>query len=182
MGGTVKVCDSEWGLGFDFGFQIFDTELEQESVRLIKVQCPGVEHSDIEVRLLFNGCEPTVWRKASRGVQATKWSRRFQFRPSDGLFEFREELMRLEKGYLQLVFRTYSFQSRVIRFPQHFSLADSDTDHNWEYPADNAVSCEQVTCDKDGRLFHGGTLAGKFLQHGDPDDGVSTASTPSVSR
>merc|ERR1711957_188682 len=70
------------------------------------------------------------------GVAATTWKKRFQFEPADGLFEFREDQMVLERGFLQLTFRGYSFQSRAIRFPQHYSLEDTDCDLCWEYPGE----------------------------------------------
>jgi hypothetical protein len=139
FGEMVKVGESGGDLGFDFAFQIFDTELDQETVRLVKVQCPGVQHADVEAELIFNGCNITMHRRASRGVEATTWKKRFQFRPSDGLFEFKEEQMQLESGFLHLVFRAYSFQNRIIRFPLHFSMAASDTDPCWEYSADDAM-------------------------------------------
>lgn len=133
--GMVRIGDAAAGeLGFDFGFRILDREVGQETVRLIKIQCPGVEHADVEVELIFNGCIVSLRRRASCGVEAATWRRRFQFRPSDGLFEFKEDQMTLERGYLQLFFRAYRFQSRVIRFPQHYSLAESDSDQYWDYP------------------------------------------------
>lgn len=135
LNGMVRIGDAAAGdLGFDFGFRILDREVGQETVRLIKIQCPGVEHADVEVELIFNGCVVSLRRRASCGVEAATWRRRFQFRPSDGLFELKEDQMSLERGYLQLFFRAYRFQSRVIRFPQHFSLADSDSDQHWDYP------------------------------------------------
>lgn len=135
LSGMVRIGDEAAGeLGFDFGFRILDREVGQETVRLIKIQCPGVEHADVEVELIFNGCIVALRRRASCGVEEATWRRRFQFRPSDGLFEFKEDQMSLERGYLQLFFRAYRFQSRVIRFPQHFSLADSDSDQFWDYP------------------------------------------------
>merc|ERR1712124_215850 len=79
----------------------------------------------------------TIHRKASTGVDAMVWKRRIQFDPKDGLFEFKEDQMQLENGFLQLVFRAYSFQSRAVRFPQHYSLASTDVDACWEYSAES---------------------------------------------
>jgi len=115
-------------LGHDFAFQVFHTDQDQSTMRLIKVQCPGVAHEDIEVQLIFNGCEVTISRKASQGVGATTWRRRFYFKPSEGLFEFKEDQMQLEHGFLHLVFAAYTFQSRFIRFPRHFALDSIDED------------------------------------------------------
>jgi hypothetical protein len=125
---------TESSLGIDFGHKIFDMELDGDSGRLIKVQCPGVEHNDIEIELVYNGCDVTIHRRASQGVEASTWRKRFQFKPSDGLFEFREDQMLLERGFLLLAFRAYNFQSRAIRFPQHYSMDDGDCDLCWEYP------------------------------------------------
>lgn len=145
VGGMLRAGDTNCELGFDFGYQIFDMGADEERVRLVKVQCPGVDHGDVEVALIFNGCDVTVRRRASCGVGATTWTRRFQFRPSDGLFEFREDQMQLEHGFLQLVFRRCTFQTRMIRFPQHFSLATTDQDQCWEYA---------VECATDGATGH----------------------------
>lgn len=139
FGSMVCVGDSDGGLGSDFGFCVFNTEINQEAVRLIKIQCPGVKHADVEIELVFNGCEVIIRRQASRGVTGSTWTRRFQFKPSDGLFEFREEQMVLEDGFLQLVFRACAFETRSVLFPRHFSLADTDTDACWDYAADGEV-------------------------------------------
>jgi hypothetical protein len=69
------------------------------------------------------------------GVKATRWSKRFQFHHDEGQFEFKEDQMQLEHGFLHLVFRAYPFQNRAVRFPQHFSLASSDDDNIWDYSA-----------------------------------------------
>jgi len=135
-------------LGHDFAFQVFNTDLvDSQTMRLIKVQVPGVEHEDIEVQLIFNGCEVTIARKASRGVEAITWRRRFYFKPSEGLFEFKEDQMQLEQGFLHLVFTAYNFQSRVIRFPRHFTMNAVDNDGNWELDSDDGRSCDESGID-----------------------------------
>ena len=35
----------------------------------------------------------------NQGIDATTWKKRFQFKPSDGLFEFREDQMLLDRGF-----------------------------------------------------------------------------------
>lgn len=122
------------GLGVDFGFGVLDSSGAHETLRLVKIQCPGVEHRDVEAELLFNGCQITIQRRASQGVEAATWRKRFEFPTQDGLFEFKEDQMRLEHGFLHLVFRAYQFQSRVVRFPKHFALSETDADQWWEYP------------------------------------------------
>merc|ERR1712232_955454 len=111
-----------------------------ETERLIRIQCPGVMHTDIAVNLIFNGCEVTIQRPASCGMESTTWTKRFRFRPSDGLFEFKEDQMQLERGILLLVFRAYAFRNRLIRFPCHFDLAASDSYQEMEYPDYDNIS------------------------------------------
>jgi len=123
-------------LGFDFAYRVFNMELDQSTMRFIKIQCPGVAHEDIEVQLIFNGCEVTIARKASQGVEAITWRRQFYWKPSEGLFEFKEDQMQLEHGFLHLVFKAYTYQTRVIRFPQHFNLDSGDNDGCWDFEAD----------------------------------------------
>lgn len=129
-------------LGFDFGYQIINRVVNGETERLIKIQCPGVSYADVDINLIFNGCDVAMQRRATCGTEATSWQKRFRFRTSDGLFEFKEDQMQLERGFLQLVFRAYTFRSRLIRLPRQFSLAASDTDQCWDYPDyDDISSC-----------------------------------------
>jgi len=135
-------------LGHDFAFQVFDTDfVDSQTMRLVKVQCPGVAHEDVEVQLIFNGCEVTIARKASSGVEAITWRRRFYFKPSDGLFEFKEDQMQLERGFLHLVFTAYNFQSRVIRFPDHFTMNAVDNDGCWEIDSEGESPCDESGID-----------------------------------
>lgn len=150
FGDMVGVGDSDSGLGSDFGFCVFNTEINQEAVRLIKVQCPGVKHSDVEIELIFNGCEVIIHRQASRGVASATWKRRFQFKPSDGLFEFREEQMLLEDGFLQLIFRACGFQNRRVLFPRHFSLTESDADTCWDFEVEKGDEADAWWNEPDG--------------------------------
>ncbi|CAE7888238.1 unnamed protein product [Symbiodinium sp. KB8] len=112
--------DPGQGLGQDFGYHVLDTEVNGNSVRLIKIQCPGVEHEDVNVELLFNGCQVRLARRAACGIAAAAWAKRFEFPSQEGIFEFREDQMRLEHGFLHLVFRTHPFHSRRVRFPRHY--------------------------------------------------------------
>lgn len=179
FGNMVCVGDSDGGLGSDFGFCVFNTENNQEAVRLIKVQCPGVKHADVEIELIFNGCEVTIRRQASQGVSGAVWKRRFQFKPSDGLFEFREEMMALEDGFLKLVFRAGAFQSRMVLFPRHFCLSESDTDACWDY----AVNGDEDQGDGVEAFWHDDMPGPQhfLLQCGKPAD-VDTESTASTAR
>lgn len=142
-----KKCDelNGQGFGFDFGFRVLDAKVANETSRLVKIQCPGVEHRDVEIQLLFNGCEVTIHRRVSCGLEATTWTKRFEFPPREGLFEFKEDQMRLEHGFLNLVFRAYAFQSRAVRFPNHFALEATDSDLWWDYPDDD-VCTQQLSC------------------------------------
>merc|ERR1712232_252895 len=108
----------------------------------------------------------TIQRKASWGVEATTWRKQFCWPPSEGLFEFKEDHMQVEQGFLHLVFKAYNFQSRVIRFPQHFSIDCTDYDMMWEYSAEDTVTLDESSAD---------------LAPAKPDsylDTESTASTP----
>lgn len=134
-------------LGYDFAWKIFNVEQDQATMRFVKIQCPGVCHEDIEVQLIYNGCEVTIRRKASRGVEATTWRKQFSWQPSEGLFEFKEDQMQVEQGFLHLVFKAFNFQSRVIRFPQHFSIDSSDNDMLWEYSAEEAAQLDESSTD-----------------------------------
>merc|ERR1711865_522302 len=123
-------------LGFDFACQVFSKNCDQSGTRLVKIQCPGVAHEDVEVQVIFNGCNVLIRRKASQGVKAVTWRRRFEFQPSEGLFEFMSDQMQLECGFLHLVFKDNAFQNRVVRFPQHFNLDSTDNDLRWECEED----------------------------------------------
>eukprot|EP00930_Biecheleria_cincta_P003529 TRINITY_DN104468_c0_g1_i1.p1 TRINITY_DN104468_c0_g1~~TRINITY_DN104468_c0_g1_i1.p1 ORF type:complete len:466 (-),score=69.84 TRINITY_DN104468_c0_g1_i1:52-1392(-) len=141
----AQQVSEETGFGFDFGFRVLDAKVANGTSRLVKIQCPGVEHRDVEIELLFNGCQVTIHRRASCGLEATTWKKQFEFPPREGLFEFKEDQMRLEHGFLHLVFRAYAFQSRVVRFPSHFALEATDSDLWWDYPDDDACT-PQVSC------------------------------------
>jgi len=154
-------------LGFDFACQIFNVDLEQSTSRLIKIQCPGVAHEDVKVQLIFNGCEVTISRRASPGVEAMIWKRQFYWKPSEGLFEFKEDQMQLERGFLHLVFKAYVFQSRVIRFPMHFNLDADDNDGCWDFEADDSFVCEDDN-----------PIDMTLMKPGSYIDTESTASTP----
>jgi len=117
-------------------FSASNESMAGEPTHIVKIQCPGVTHADVEVDLIWKGCDVTINRKASLGVEAMVWKKRFQFDHNDGLFEFKEDQMQLENGFLQLVFRAYSFQSRAVRFPQHFCMDSNDKEMDWEYSAE----------------------------------------------
>ncbi|CAE8618135.1 unnamed protein product [Polarella glacialis] len=139
----------EQSLGSDFAHCIFPRNEPDGLVsRVVKIQCPGVEHSDVEVKLICNGCDVSICRRASLGVEAMTWTKRFCF---DGSCEFCEDQMLLEHGFLNLVFREQAFRARTVRFPKHYSLAASDDDLCWEEPAGCATTAcpsERGTCSR----------------------------------
>mmetsp|Transcript_144851 Transcript_144851/g.255312 ORF Transcript_144851/g.255312 Transcript_144851/m.255312 type:complete len:490 (-) Transcript_144851:57-1526(-) len=135
----MVVAEAQDTLARDMPFYVSHTDYAGEPARIIKIQCPGVQHADVEINLIWNGCDITIKRQASVGVLAMTWSKRFEFKQEEGLYEFKEDQMLLEHGFLHLVFRAYRFQNRAVRFPQHFSLAASDADTCWDYSADSAV-------------------------------------------
>jgi hypothetical protein len=136
----VQTGDVVGELGVDFSFQVLRRSVDQETERIIQIQCPGVMHSDVVVNLVFNGCEVTIHRVPSCGRKSMTWKKRFRFRTSEGLFEFKEDHMQLERGILQLVFRAYAFRNRLIRFPCHFNLAATDANQDMEYPDYDSLS------------------------------------------
>jgi hypothetical protein len=183
IGDMCQVGDTNCHTCSDFGFSIFNAEINQESARVIKIRCPGVKHSNVEVELIFNGCEVLIRRPASLGVEGTLWKKRFQFRPSDGLFEFREEQMQLEDGFLQLVFRACAFHNRRVLFPRHFSLSDTDGDACWEYAAGGETDVDDIEAwwHDNGSLTPVSRNRVAYKVHSSPDvDTESTASTARV--
>merc|ERR1719502_519143 len=120
-------------LGTDFTYYIHNETVGDAIVRSIKIQCPGVKHDEVSMDIIYNGCVVTINRKASRGVVATEWRKKFQFRPSQGLFEFKEDQAALDRGYLTIVFQAYKFQNRTFKFPGYFDLSEADADGAWEY-------------------------------------------------
>jgi len=155
LGGMIKVNQSSRSLGMDFTYNISDEMIDQEKVRSIKIQCPGVRHSDVSVEIIFNGCVVTISRQPSQGVGAFEWVQRFQFRPSEGLFEFKEDQATLECGFLTLVFRAYDFQSRPFRFPVHFDMSAADPDGTYDFPEESAGNGTEAS-------MRGGTAPGRL--------------------
>jgi len=175
VGDMMRVGDGVGDLGSEFGFRVWPERSGQETVRFIKIQCPGVSHGDITVNIIFNGCVVRISRAASPGVEAVVWSRRFQFRPSEGLFEFREDQMELDQGFLKLTFRVLPDHHRVVRFPEHFSLAATDADLTWDFPEESA------TGDATERSLAGESAPGRLLMAGVASswpDAVAEAAVP----
>merc|ERR1712176_185001 len=137
LGEMMKVEQAPMELHSEFDFVIFN---QSESIRVIKIQCPGVAHPAITINIIFNGCVVRIVREASVGVRAFEWKQKFQFRPSEGLFEFKEDQAQLDQGYLVLVLRAYDYQDRLFRFPEHFSMTSVDGDRMWDYPEDSCTA------------------------------------------
>lgn len=145
-------CDSD-SLHDDFSFQIFDEGEGPDRMRSVKIKCPGVHHEDVVVDTVCNGCLVTIDRKPSHGVGATTWKKLFQFRwsspsltkgwegnPSEwtnGHFEFAEDQIALEGGFLVIVFQV--FQSRTFKFPKQFDMAIDDEEDAWLYSDDRSL-------------------------------------------
>jgi len=134
------------GLGCKLEYHVSSSESDGDTIRHVRVQCPGVKHDDIKVGLIPNGCEVTIRRQASLGLEALTWHRRFCFDLAEGLYEFKEDQMQLEQGVLQLVFRKIRYEDRTIRFAQHYSLEAFDDDLCWEYPSAEDDVCEEDDC------------------------------------
>lgn len=135
----------------EFKYQIYKTQGIGSIDQVIRVECPGVRHEDIEVKLIPNGCDVILHRRPLPGLQEVWWKHRFHLSLSEGFFEFVEEHMQLEHGFLILVLRKVQ-QERTIRFAQpqhfqHFCMDAFDDELNWDYPAcmDAGAGTEQET-------------------------------------
>lgn len=133
LGGALTVNDYSENLGKEFSFNISDEIRDQGKIRTIKIQCPGVCQKDVFMLIFSNGCEVTIERQVSCGVDAVTWKKRFQFKPSEGVFEFKEDQAVLEHGYLTLVFDVRVFQKRVFRLPDsRYPLSDTKGENSDE--------------------------------------------------
>lgn len=126
----IKVEDCRCSLGSDFGFVVYDEELNEEPYRFVKIQCPGVASNDISIEVLLNGCIVTMHRKASRGVEPTEWTRRVIFARRDGIFEFKDDLAQLDAGFLQIGFQKLERHRRLFNFSQCSKVPNTDDAHN----------------------------------------------------
>lgn len=114
----LEVCQQ---LTIDLPFIVYDGDSGHgsSSMRFVKIQCPGVSHRDIEIEIAVNGVVVKIVRGQSPGMSKLSWTKRFQFPPAEGSFEFKEEEVSLELGVLILPFKAYTPQPRVFRLPQH---------------------------------------------------------------
>jgi len=90
----MKINQSPTTLGTDFSYHISDERGDQGIKRSIKIQCPGVDYSDVEIDVIRNACVVKINRNAGQGVEAISWQKKFQFRPSEGLFEFKDPILK----------------------------------------------------------------------------------------
>lgn len=142
----------------DFMFNICDDHDDNVTERSIKIQCPGVRHSDIHISIIINGCVVKIRQGAEQDADSKEWTQKFQFRLSEGLFEFQEDRAALEGGFLTLVFRTYAFEHRSFNFPSHLP----DGDGCWTSRPDGAESdspCSHGTADAHIILSGSDTMA-----------------------
>merc|ERR1712232_388037 len=94
-------------LASDFSFTIFDKSVGQDMLRYIKIKCPGVLHEDVIIDVVGNSCIVTISRKSSHGVDAIEWVKKFEFSPSDGWFDLKDDQVTLAGGFLTLVFGVF---------------------------------------------------------------------------
>lgn len=139
-GEVMSVSGSASQVGFDFAHSIYDEKADGQITRFIKIQCPGVAHHGVKIELIFNGCIVSLNRPETDGLCKASWTRRFQFKVSDGLFEFKEDHAQIENGILQIAFGTFAFQSRMFRFPQHQNLSHTDMHRCWFHPGEPIAS------------------------------------------
>jgi len=119
----------------DFPFEMYDEGTETGMARVVKVECPGVTHSDVEIEIIFNGAVIMIDRRPAQGFPASRWTRRLQFGIEEGRFEFAEDETKLEFGILQVTFKTEIPTPRIFRFPQHSDLATSVSSWAFAIPA-----------------------------------------------
>jgi len=127
-------------LDADFSFQTFDEKAGQDSLRIIKIKCPGVHRDDVLIDVLCDGCIVTIDRKSSHGVGAAEWVKHFQFN-SLRRYDLMDDKISLDGGFLTLCFQP--FRGRVFRFPQHFDMSLEDSEDSWLYCDDRPV-CRSV--------------------------------------
>lgn len=114
--GSMMHIDGPFGqLGHDFDLHVQDDELEAETIRTIRIQCTGVVQENVTVEVIHNGCVVYINRPSSPGLKAANWTKRIQFPSVEDVYEFKEDEMHLDHGILQLVFKSYRPQSRVVR-------------------------------------------------------------------
>lgn len=127
----------------DLSFVVYNKRREHWQERIVKIQCPGVTHQDIEIEIVVNGAIVKITREASQGVSRLDWKKKFQFPMEEGLFEFKEEEVTLELGILYIVFKLLTPKTRVFRLPQQFerpaSLASS-----WACPVHDIMQFSEV--------------------------------------
>lgn len=97
-----------------------------QDARRIRIQCPGVAEADVTIKIIFNGVEVHIARKA----KALTWIRPFVFPVEDGHFVFKDEQTRLDRGVLEIVCIAKEEKPRIFRFPEHFDMAYDDFEHS----------------------------------------------------
>eukprot|EP00927_Polykrikos_kofoidii_P080194 TRINITY_DN77081_c0_g1_i1.p1 TRINITY_DN77081_c0_g1~~TRINITY_DN77081_c0_g1_i1.p1 ORF type:complete len:508 (+),score=85.52 TRINITY_DN77081_c0_g1_i1:113-1636(+) len=114
-----------------FRFTVQQESLHGRPSRRVRIQCPGVEPSNVDIQVIFNGALVRIRRRDSAGKTVLNWSKQFQFTAAEGHFEFRDEYAKLEHGVLELVFQACIVVKRRFRFPQQvqeFDMSFSDAE------------------------------------------------------
>lgn len=105
---------------------------------LIEIDCPGVARQDVQVEVRAESCVVSVSKRSIDNSTPRTWRKTFTLGQDSGHgFDFRAEEMSLDLGVLRLVFRK-SPASRVVHFPEYFSLADTDADCSWCFPSNDS--------------------------------------------
>eukprot|EP00811_Abedinium_folium_P029128 NODE_4565_length_1875_cov_6.230549.p1 GENE.NODE_4565_length_1875_cov_6.230549~~NODE_4565_length_1875_cov_6.230549.p1 ORF type:complete len:518 (+),score=123.56 NODE_4565_length_1875_cov_6.230549:143-1696(+) len=115
----------------DLECHVMDTEAGDTNttrVRVITVLCSDLLHHEVTGDIRFNGVEVTIRRAARLPLPALEWTKLFEFEATDGIFEFRTDEAKLERGCLTLIFRATPMEQRTFRFPPHFSMEDTDVE------------------------------------------------------
>eukprot|EP00927_Polykrikos_kofoidii_P008754 TRINITY_DN13650_c1_g1_i1.p1 TRINITY_DN13650_c1_g1~~TRINITY_DN13650_c1_g1_i1.p1 ORF type:complete len:261 (-),score=34.14 TRINITY_DN13650_c1_g1_i1:52-771(-) len=114
--GENGACPSESGGSVDFPHCTYDKSTDVGISRFIKIECPGVDASGVEIEHFLNGCVINLKRPASDGMKEASWTKRFHFEASNGSFEFKEDQAQLNNGVLEVVFAQLR---HTFLFPSH---------------------------------------------------------------
>merc|ERR1712187_597578 len=92
---------------------------EDKALRCVKICCPFLCRSNIDIDVICNGCIITAEPKPPQGSEIAPWMKQIQFRPSEGLCEFKGASF--EGDFLKIEFQ----RSRVHRL-RSFSVTDAE--------------------------------------------------------
>jgi hypothetical protein len=112
-----------------------------------------------------NGCEVKVDRQVSYGVDAVTWKNKFQFRLSEGRFEFKTDAIVSENGYLTIAFDARVFDDHVFSItPSQHQISDMHGSNQC------AAHMEQISTIEDVVGFSKMSTSESALDADEPDE------------